>query len=145
MVGRYFVQTNINGDPNGRWYKISGYTSTTEITLQNVFQESTKSGSTYIIGESPELPNELHQYLPYRAAAVYQQTRRRDPKTAQTFLNIYSTGDAYNSRRDGSVKSGVIGICNKYSLLGRKNSQLVKLKKTRYTRFQETWTTTLTE
>ena len=143
MVNRWLSATDGSVD-NGNWYRISAFGSTTSLTLESYFEESALSGSTYIIGESPEIPEELHSFIPYRVAGIYALTRRRDPVFSQSMMNYYYTGDPANGNRTGRIKGGVLGIINRYKLFGRGNSQLVNRKKHRFNRFDETWSITLT-
>ena len=48
MVGRYFCQADSNGVAVGNFYRISAFTSSTEITLETFFEEGTITGSKYI-------------------------------------------------------------------------------------------------
>jgi hypothetical protein len=145
MVGRYFVETDSDGEPKGNWYRISAFSSTTSITLETYFEEATLSGSTYLIGESPELPDEVHEFIPYRVAAAYYGTRRRDTKKAQEYLNYYFTGDWANTRRTGPIESGVLGYKQEYSLRGSDNTQILDLNEpVRHHYLAEEWETVTT-
>lgn len=130
MVGRFLVETDTASPPNptGQWYKISGFTSTTEITLQNYYQETTLSGASFIIAETPELPEEIHPYIPYRVAGIYLMTKRNAPIKGQRMLNMYWTGDPLNSKREGRIQGGVLGILRQYREKGRDNSNIVDLQ-----------------
>jgi hypothetical protein len=86
MVGRWF-----RAGTGGQWYKITSFTSTTSIELETVFEESSVSGSGYLIAQTPEVPEELHQYIPFRAAANYYATLRRDTVQAQSLMNYFFT------------------------------------------------------
>lgn len=144
MVGRWFCEADSNGLTTGNWYKIGAFTSSTVITLQSYFEETSLSGATYIIGQSPEIPEELHQYIPYRSAANYLATTRRNPTKAQTLLNYFYTGDYSNNNRGGGIKGGILGIINRYNNTGRSNSQLVRLNKKNYNHWRdERWAITL--
>jgi len=145
MVGRWFCEADSNGLPIGRWYKITSFTSTTVVTLETVFEETALSGSKYVIVQTPEIPEELHQYIPYRAAANYYATLRRDPTQAQTLMNYFFTGDYSNSNRGGGIKGGVLGVINRYKNVGRSNSQITTLNKKNFVNHwrDEAWATTL--
>lgn len=145
MVGRWFcLVDSTESEPKGNWYKITGYTSATSITLMSYYEASTVSGENFIIGESPELPEEIHQHIPLHAAANYMLTKRRDPLKARRFMNMAMTGNPENDSRDKSIKQGIQGVINKYALGGRSASQIVRMDKFSYGRFNEAWTTTLT-
>jgi len=145
MIGRWFCKTDSSGLPVGSWYKVSSFSSTTVIGLESVFEETSLSGANYMIAQTPEIPEELHQYIPYRAAATYYATARTNPGHAQTLLNYFFTGDFLNPNRGGGIKSGVLGVINKYKNLGRSNSQITKLHKGDYDNSGWEWATTLTE
>lgn len=75
MVGRYLKVNHADGD--GNWYRITGFSSTTSITLENKYDGSTVAGKAFIIAEAFALPEDLqlgpvyyamyHYYLGYRA------------------------------------------------------------------------------
>lgn len=58
MVGRYFKVS-------GEWYRIKSFTSTTILTLEERFEDTTASASTYTIGELPVIPEVFHRSLTY--------------------------------------------------------------------------------
>jgi hypothetical protein len=147
MVNRWFVITS-DGEPAGNWYKISSVTDNDTLTLQSYFEETSVSGENYLIGESPDLPEELFEFIPYKAAASYYATLRRDPSQAQALNNFYYTGDYNNARRRGKIHSGVLGIMMDYKTRGRGNSQITRFHKSSYDAwhpFKEAWGTTLSE
>jgi len=139
MVGRW-----LRADSDGIWYPISAYTSGTVLTLETYFEGSSVSEDTYLIGESPDIPEDLHEYIPYKAAAAYMAGYRHDPVGAQALLNYFYTGDFNNSRRDSSVAGGILGAKNTYDTKGRANSGLVRRNKKIVSRFNEVWTNTIT-
>lgn len=144
MVGRWICEADTNGLSIGNWYRLSGYVSGTEMTLETVFEESTLSGSKFIIGQTPEIPEEFHEFLPYRAAAAYFRSMRRDATRAQEYMNYFYTGDDGNPNRGGGIKGGVMGIVNRYKNLGRGDSQIAHLHRTSSTDYiPEAWRTTL--
>lgn len=133
MIGRWF-----KADDNGDWYRISTFTSTTVIGLESSFEGASVSGSTFIIAESPEIPMELHEYIPYKAAASWYAGPRRDVKNAQSMLNYFWTGDFTNGSRDPSfVQGGLIYYKSQIRELGRDNSQLARKVRVRNNRFDE--------
>lgn len=66
MVGRYL---KVNND--GYWYKITGYTSATVITLEQAFQGTTVAGANYTIGEMSVLPENYQEAPVYSAVSQY--------------------------------------------------------------------------
>jgi len=144
MVGRWFASADSSAFVNGNWYRISAFSSSTSITLQSVFEDTALSGSSYVIGESPEIPVELHELIPYRVAAAYFQTYRRDPRKAQTFMNFFYTGDFGNPERSGDIHGGLLGAINRYDTYGRANKQTVQMGRRRFVYGDRFWATTLT-
>lgn len=126
MVGRWIVATDSHGVPNGNFYRIASFTDTTHIAVDRNVIDTTASGLTFIIGQSPEIPEELHEFIPYRVGAAYYGLRRRDPKMAQSLLNYFYTGDYNNPKREGEVMGGVLHVLNDLSGKGRSNSALVE-------------------
>lgn len=101
FVGRWFQTTN-----DGFWYKIVSVTDTTHLSLETSFEGTTASTQNYTIGDSPDLPEELHQFLPMRAAAMYYAGFRKDFNTARNLTNMFYTGDPNVSSKE--VLEGVI-------------------------------------
>lgn len=126
MVGRWLAPTDSSGIPNGNFYRVLTYTDATHIVVDRKVIESTASGLTYLIGESPEIPEELHQYIPYRVGASYYGIRRRDPTLAQQYLNYYYTGDYTNTKREGQFTGGVLNVLMDLQGKGRSNSGLIE-------------------
>lgn len=76
MVGRT-VLVEDGGDQDGIGYKISAFTDTTHITVENKYGGLSGSGKSYRIGEVPDIPEEFHESLvDYGCYRVYK--RRRD-------------------------------------------------------------------
>lgn len=143
MVGRWFCEADADGTPVGNWYRISAFTSTTVLTLESFFEDITLSGSNYIIGQSPELPEELHEFIPYRAAAAYYRGPRRDTARAQEYMNFFYTGDDGNPNRGGGIKGGILGVINEYKNKGRASSQMTDLHRIHNGYIPEFWRTQL--
>jgi hypothetical protein len=116
MVGRYFSINDPTSDGQGYWYKIATYNSAGSIDLESSFGGTTGSSLTYIIGESPELPEEAHVLLCDGATADYYSGARSDPTKATWWNNKFWTGDGNNSARDSNSKNMIGG------LLGMKKS-----------------------
>ena len=143
MVGRWFCETDSSGLTIGNWYRITSFASTTSLELESVFEETALSGSSYVIAQSPEILEELHQFIPYRAAATYYATIRKDTEQAQRLMNYFYTGDFYNLNRGGGIKGGILGVINRYKNTGRSNSQIANIHKQRGGWRREAWTVTL--
>jgi hypothetical protein len=137
MVGRW-----IKADSEGVWYKIASYTNATTLQLTRTYVGSTTSGLAYTIGETPQLPNELHELLPHYAAAKYWAGQKGDPAKAQTHMNFFYTGDFGNTSRQISTKyGGLLGAMAAYA--GRDNGALVDME-TANELIGEKWSITLT-
>ena len=99
MVGRYFKNEDADGD--GLWYKVSGFTSTTVLTLENFYQGTTDSSNTYQIAEAFGLPEDLHM-LPIYYALGHYYGFRRDEKQENKYIALYQTGLQSAKRRYGT-------------------------------------------
>lgn len=119
MEGRWIL----GGD--GLWYRILTYTSATAITLDTVYAGETEASVTTRIGESPEIPPELHELIPYRAAEMYFGAYRKDPDQGRFFSNLFWTGDpSMASREKKNVVGGLLGAEERYS--SRTGSAIVR-------------------
>lgn len=74
MVDRYLRANDPVGD--GMWYKISAFTSTTAITLENTVTTAVAASSTYTIGEVPDIPEEYHEALVDYACYRFYKMRK---------------------------------------------------------------------
>jgi hypothetical protein len=111
MVGRWFQTTD-----DQFWYRIASRTDADNIELSQAFQGTTAAGAAFTIGESPEIPPELHELLPHKAAAKYLMGQRGSSAKAQQHLNYYWTGDLNNTSRSRRDKfGGLLGAYNRYS------------------------------
>lgn len=127
MVGSWLATTDATrGIPNGNFYRIATWTDATHMTVDRNVIDTSASGLSFVIGQSPEIPEELHQFIPYRVGAAYYGLRRRNPTLAQQYLNYYYTGDYNNIEREGEIKGGVINVLNDLLEKGRDNSGLVE-------------------
>ena len=87
MVGRWF-----RANQDGYWYRIATFTDTSNVELESVFEGSSGSSLAFVIGESPELPEEMGILLSYGATADYFRGPRKDPKTANEWEAMYIRG-----------------------------------------------------
>jgi hypothetical protein len=129
MVGRWLSITDATEPGQGYWYRILSYTSATAITLYNVYQGTTGSGFTYRIGETPEIPEEMHVALVHGATADYFANVKNDEASAARWENRFWTGDPSNGSRvfgDNNVIGGLIGAMAKYE--DRNESRLIDRK-----------------
>lgn len=102
--------------PDGVWYQIETKDSTTQLTLETVYEGTTTAGATYTIGESPQLPPELHELIPHRAASKYFGSMRRDTQQSQYNENIFWTGDPnVSANNEDNAQGGIIGAKKMYA------------------------------
>ncbi len=127
MVGKYFSIADSTRLPVGYAYRISSFTSASVMGLESYFEESSVVDGNFVIFDSPNIPEELQEFLPYRAAAVYFQVRRRDEETGQKLMNFYYTGDFNNLNRSGNIRGGILGVLQDLKEKGRGNSQMTKM------------------
>ncbi len=123
--GRFFALTD-GTDPSGYFYKISSVESTTEFVLDQEFLEGDVSNHDYVVGESVEMPWDLFEWVPYRVAGIYYQTRQKDPESAASYFNLYFTGDPLNNKRSGKLNGGILMTLNHLRELGHGNSPVVE-------------------
>lgn len=124
MVGRWFTVTNTATPGQGYWYRIATYTNATTLVLDNTWASDDATGTTYRIGESPEIPEEGHIMLPSGTAADFYAGLRNDPDNASRFDNMFWTGSYTSTNRDmddKSISAGLIGLINKYKDRERDN------------------------
>lgn len=139
MVGRWI-------DISDEWYRISEVTDATNLVISRPLFGSSVSDISYTIGESPDIPEVLHELIPYKNAGMWYAGARRDFQNAQPNLNYFWTGDFNNSSRDeANVEGGLIGYKKRAKARGREVSQLVQRNKSYKFLFNEAWTTSLSE
>lgn len=99
MVGRWF---KINSE--GNWYKISGYTSATAITLQMAYQGAAIAAGTeeFTIGEIPRIPEGTHDIPVNFALWQHFAGVRRDPDMAKYYKNLWDEGKVWAKEQFGS-------------------------------------------
>lgn len=130
VADMWFSLADTNGESRGSWYRIGTVGSTTSITLESVFEEATIAGSNYIIGETPELPEESHEIVAQLSIGDYFAELRQDQTKAQGWRNLAWTGDWNKSTRDPKlVEGGLINIVRTYE--NRSESQLIRRNATR--------------
>lgn len=91
MIGRRFRW--VDGTGNGIWYRISGRSSNTSITLENFYSDTAVSAGSFIIAEIPELPIRLHDAV-YDYAYWRWLLGKREMAAAREFKAIWE--DAVN-------------------------------------------------
>lgn len=124
MIGRWFLMNDNTQRGYGYWYRISGFTSTTQLTLESAYVGSSVSGATYKIGETFELPEEVHSDIVSGVVADYLAGPRSNTEKATWFENQFWTGNGLEKERDGKkFAGGVLGVQQRYA--GRAKGSIV--------------------
>ncbi len=129
MVGRWLTITDPTVAGQGYWYRVIGYTSAAVIQLYSPWPNATASGATYRIGETPEMPEELHSILSWGTASDYYAGMQKDPVHAGMFDNLFWTGNPANGNRtqgDSTITGGLLGGVKAYA--NRDNRRIIKRK-----------------
>ena len=138
----FFSLADSNGESRGSWYRIGSITDADTLTLESVFEETGEAGASYIIGESPELPEEGHELLAWGALADYYAGFRQALDKAQSWENKFWTGDFTKETRDPRlVEGGLINLIERYR--DRSDSQLIQRGRTRAAATDKLWATDL--
>jgi hypothetical protein len=98
MIGRYLNITDSAGD--GMWYKVSARSSNTAITLENVYEGSTLSG-TYQIAEAFNLPEDM-QILPVHYAMYWYFSGKGNKDKMSEHMALFNQGFEVGRRRYGA-------------------------------------------
>lgn len=117
MVGRWLSVTDPTVSGQGYWYRILSYGSATTLTLDRVYTGSSSASCSYVIGETPELPEEGHMTLVDGVTAGFYAHMRKDTTEAARFYNMFYTGDPSNANRiegNTQISGGLIGLINRY-------------------------------
>jgi hypothetical protein len=144
MIGRWFSVTDPTAQGQGYWYRIADYSTPTSLTLSNNWNGPAASGITYNIGETPDIPEELHGILASGTAADYYGGMRKDMVNFEYYNNLFWTGDGQNKSRDignNMVAGGLLGAINRY--YNRDDRHLIKRRSKLNPLSQKVWATTL--
>lgn len=117
MVGQWLSVTD---GSDGNWYQIVGYTSPTQITLENVYQGPSSSNVAAIIGQAADLPEDYHMAPVYYACFNYFM-KRKDKDTAGTYKGLFDNmlkdyKSVYAAKTTGLVQQDL--NADSYSLFG---------------------------
>lgn len=142
MIGRYYVLTDSSGNPIDFWYKIVDVDSgDDELTLQSFYEGLTAATQNYLVAQVPDLPDEAHILLSWGTTADWF-AQRGDTKKASEFNNMFYTGDAQNSKREGIAMGGLLGIRDRYA--ERSDSKIVTMNKKSRMNYYINWTNSIT-
>jgi len=126
----WFSLADSNGESKGNWYRIASITDADTLVLESVFEETTIAAANYIIGESPELPEDVHEIVAQLTVADFYDERRQSLSKAQKWRNLAWTGDFDKSTRDPKeVSGGLLNAIRMYQ--DRDDSQLIRRRTTR--------------
>jgi hypothetical protein len=65
-AGMYFRVDAVGKGDSSKWYQVSTVTSSTQITLSSVYEDSAESGAEYTICSAPTaFPSKFHQFILY--------------------------------------------------------------------------------
>jgi hypothetical protein len=117
MVG---MSLQVTDGSDGNWYPIVGYTNSTTITLENVYQGPTSTGVASLIGQVPDIPEDYQLGLVYFAAYNYY-LKRKDAGMAANYKALYQDLltqyiEVYADKTTGQVLQGIDDM--QYSLFG---------------------------
>src|SRR3990167_5452352 len=113
MVGRWFLPTTAR---HGYEYRIASFDSTTQLTLESVYEGDTENGLSYRIGESPEIPEEAHILLSQGVTADWYAGPGQDIAKGTWWNNVFWTGDGNKNSRDiGETNGGLLGLKKRYA------------------------------
>lgn len=130
LAGDWFTLTDSNGEPRGEWYRVDSITDADTLELNRTYERSTEAGATYLIGQTPEGPEEGHEFRAHGALMDYFLAFRQSPAKAKVWANMFWTGDPGISRQVAVRESkpwtggGLLGLINDYT--DRESSQLIE-------------------
>ena len=124
MAGYWFVMNDTTQPGQGYWYRIASVQSTTSLTLETYYVNTSVTGATYRIGQSPELPEETHGYLVEGSIADYKAGPKDDQNAAAYHENKFWTGNGLEKEREGKIfTAGILGAQQRYA--GRQDGAIV--------------------
>jgi len=87
MVGSYFYTTD---GTDGNDYQIVEYTDTSNLVIENYYEGSSGAGKTFVIGISPDIPDEYQpSIIDYCVARFF--LRRGNRKAAFDMMSLFQT------------------------------------------------------
>jgi hypothetical protein len=85
MVGRHIRL------PDGIWYKIQSFSSTTELFAYKTYEGITTSGYSYVLGDCPIIPDGFQELLIYKPLEHYFMMTGEESR-ATFYKNLYDIG-----------------------------------------------------
>lgn len=86
MVG---MKLGFTDGSDGNWYTITGFTDTTHMTIDTLYQKATHTTAGTIIGSCPDIPEEFHPGLEDYALYRYYKLKRINAQLANDFKNDF--------------------------------------------------------
>jgi hypothetical protein len=123
MLGSWL---SITDGSDGNWYQITGFTDTSHITIENVYQGPTKSSVAALIGQAADIPEDYHLGPVYYAAYNYF-LKRKDKDTAAAFKSLYDDlrkqyVEVYAAKTTGVTQNDISGYS--HNMFGLPPSQI---------------------
>lgn len=144
MAGRWFEVTDPTEPGQGYFYRIGAVPDAATLTLEANFSGATNAGLTYLVGQTPEYPEEGHILMVDGPTADFYSGIRADIATATWYNNKFYTGDGQNNSRDyglATITGGLIGLYNQYT--DRNTERVIDRKKKVYPFLDQVWGLTL--
>lgn len=118
-AGFWFCLADSDGEPRGSFYRIGSISSgTAAFELETFWEEATEATPKYIVGQSPEIPEEGHELLGMGAVSDFYGLKKGDSKKQKEFNNMFWTGspniNALQARKDEGEAGGLIGLIAAY-------------------------------
>jgi hypothetical protein len=110
-----FLRVDVNGTSgDSEWYRVSGISSTTSLTLQTAFANSGVSGVKYVLATAPEMPESMHLGVLYGAVTqiAADQNDPLTPAYRQKYADVLS--DNKKIYRTRMIRSDVPMISEEY-------------------------------
>jgi hypothetical protein len=124
MKGYWFVMNDTAQPGQGYWYRIASVTDTTHLTLETFYTGDSVNTAAYRVGQSMELPEEVHDDIIQGVVADYYRGPRSDLDKAMQCDNIFWTGNSLEKEREGKIfTGGVLGAKQRYA--GRQDGAIV--------------------
>jgi len=117
-AGFWFSLTDSGGEPRGSWYRIGSISAgTAAFELETYFEEATEATPTYVVGQSPEIPEEGHDLLAIGTISDFYAMKQKDLETATRFDNFFWSGNynvtALQAKKDGDY-GGLLALIDAY-------------------------------
>ncbi len=118
-AGFWYCLSDSSGEPRGSVYRIGSISAgTAAFELETFWEEATEATPKYIVGQSPEIPEEGHELLAIGAVADFYGLKTKDMNTYTKFNNMFWSGSpnitALQARKDEGEAGGLVGLIAAY-------------------------------